>query len=101
MQTNTFTRNRGATSVLYEFIPGRRQLWMRVRGVLTPGTCALVTQDYDRITAGSLVKSTVVDVSSAVIALTDDQILSASDCISPAVLDVPAAFVTSDEQREL
>jgi hypothetical protein len=96
---NTFTRRRGALLCQYELF--KRQLRIKLSGVLTANVMPELAQDVNRIGVGALSKSIVLDSRGAVLALTYDDLLLAPDRLVPVLRILPVAIITTSGTSEL
>jgi hypothetical protein len=88
---NSFRIRRGAA--ILHFTLDRRQLQLRVTGLLTPAFFDETVDDIDRVARGALVKSIVLDYSAAVLAISSQTLRDGRLRLSPRVRALPIALV--------
>jgi hypothetical protein len=99
MTANTFRRLRGG--LVCDYTLEKRQLRLRLSGPMTPGVMPQIANDLNRIGDGALTRSIVLDLRSAAVALTYEQLLEAPERLVPALRLQPVAIVCPPATTEL
>jgi hypothetical protein len=97
---HTFQRNHEAAQCEFGFGESR-QVIVRVTGVLTPTSAGLVAAQLDRIASGVLAKAVLVDLSKALVALSEEQLNATPQTLPYATRVLPIAILPPPGVMEL